>query len=65
MGKTLSILALVTKTLTEAQKWASEHIADDVDSVLLAKKRTLATLVIVPSARKWPSADTPYSMLTM
>jgi SWI/SNF-related matrix-associated actin-dependent regulator of chromatin subfamily A3 len=52
MGKTLSILALVTKTLENAHKWASSNNADEADTLLPAKKRTAATLVIVPSARE-------------
>lgn len=50
MGKTLSILSLVTKTIEDAHEWISKDTADVADSVLPLKKRTAATLVIVPSA---------------
>jgi SWI/SNF-related matrix-associated actin-dependent regulator of chromatin subfamily A3 len=58
MGKTLSILALVTKTLERAHKWASTSTEDEVDSLLPMKKRAAATLVVVPSARKSYYAET-------
>ncbi|QDS76077.1 hypothetical protein FKW77_006002 [Venturia effusa] len=50
MGKTLSILALITKTMIKAHDWASQKVADEADGELPMKKRTAATLVIVPSA---------------
>jgi SNF2-related domain len=52
MGKTLSILALITNTLEKAHDWASTSAGDEMDSHLPVKKRTAATLVIVPSACK-------------
>lgn len=52
MGKTLSILALVTKALEEAHKWAATDTGDDSETIVSTKKRIAATLVIVPSARK-------------
>ncbi|TID18363.1 hypothetical protein E6O75_ATG06439 [Venturia nashicola] len=50
MGKTLSILSLIAKTIDDAHDWVSEETADAIDSVLPSKKRSAATLVIVPSA---------------
>lgn len=48
MGKTLSILALITKTFDGADKWvASQDIPSDNQR---EQRRSRATLVIVPSA---------------
>jgi hypothetical protein len=61
MGKTLSILALVTKTLEEAHKWTATDTGDDSEIIIPTKKRAAATLVIVPSARK-PHSVQPSAM---
>ena len=49
MGKSLSILALITKSLDEASRWAhgQEFSAPAADAL---EHRSHATLVIVPSA---------------
>ncbi len=49
MGKSLSILALITKSLDEASRWAhgQEFSAPAADAL---EHRSPATLVIVPSA---------------
>lgn len=49
MGKSLSILALITKTLDNASRWANEpKLSPPAADVL--ENRSQATLVIVPSA---------------
>lgn len=49
MGKSLSTLALIAKTIEEGRKWAEDSRADDY-SHSEVKHHTHATLVIVPSA---------------
>lgn len=50
MGKSLSILALVTQTLEESLRWA-QTLPDGLDDSLSKKtRRSRATLVLVPSA---------------
>jgi len=48
MGKSLSILALITKTLDDASRWTHEKSDTPADDTL--ERRSQATLVIVPSA---------------
>lgn len=50
MGKSLSILALIMKTLDDGKEWVKqqEHSATSEEGIL---KRSRSTLVIVPSAR--------------
>lgn len=52
MGKTLSILALVTKTLDKAHAWVNTQPMEETETIAPTKKRVAATLVIVPSARE-------------
>lgn len=52
MGKTLSILALVTKTLDKAHAWVNTQTMEEIETIGSTKKRLTATLVIVPSARE-------------
>lgn len=49
MGKSLSILALIMKTLDDGKQWAKqqEHSTTDEEEI----QRSRSTLVIVPSAR--------------
>lgn len=54
MGKTLSILALVTKTMDKAHAWVNTQPMEETETVGPTKKRVAATLVIVPSARECP-----------
>ena len=49
MGKSLSILALVTKTLDLASRWARENMSSAPAGDAL-EHRSQATLIIVPSA---------------
>lgn len=50
MGKTLSMLTLIMKTLDNGKLWAEQQEnGDRVDETI---KRSRSTLVIVPSARK-------------
>jgi hypothetical protein len=49
MGKSLSILALIVKTLDDGKGWVQQQ--DNSISVAEPIKRSRATLVIVPSAR--------------
>jgi hypothetical protein len=49
MGKSLSILALITKTLDDASRWADEPKLS-VPAGETLEHRSQATLVIVPSA---------------
>ena len=50
MGKSLSILALITKTLESAYIWISTQRTDIPDGSHARKRPSRATLVIVPSA---------------
>jgi len=50
MGKSLSMLALITKTLESADLWAHGQ-NKDISESQTTQKRSRATLVIVPSAR--------------
>jgi SWI/SNF-related matrix-associated actin-dependent regulator of chromatin subfamily A3 len=52
MGKSLSTLALITKTLEDAHHWISPDYMDTSDENQPRAKRSRATLVIVPSASK-------------
>jgi hypothetical protein len=49
MGKTLSILALIVKTLNIATEWVQKQ--DSSATVEEEVQRSRSTLVIVPSAR--------------
>ncbi len=53
MGKSLSILALIAKTLDDGNEWAQQQKdnAEDKDAL----KHSRSTLVVVPSARTRPS----------
>ena len=50
MGKSLSILALVTKTLESAHAWKNDEAQSFLDEMLLKLHPSRATLVLVPSA---------------
>lgn len=50
MGKTLSMLTLIMKTLDDGKEWAKQQ--ENGAKVDEAIKRSRSTLVIVPSARK-------------
>ena len=52
MGKSLSTLALITKTLEDAHHWISPDYMDTSDENQPRAKHSRATLVIVPSASK-------------
>ncbi len=52
MGKSLSILALITKTLDDGKEWAQQQ--NDCPEGKEALKYSRATLVVVPSARTRP-----------
>jgi len=49
MGKSLSILALITKNLENASKWVHEE-QSNASAEKPLERRSHATLVIVPSA---------------
>jgi len=49
MGKSLSILALITKSLEHASKWVREE-QSNASAEKPLERRSHATLVIVPSA---------------
>ena len=53
MGKSLSILALIAKTLDDGKEWAQQH--NDSAEGKAALKHSRSTLVVVPSARTQPS----------
>ena len=53
MGKSLSILSLITKTLEDAHNWAANRSASSTDGISSAKRVFRATLVVVSSARKF------------
>ena len=53
MGKSLSILALVTKTIKDAEKWAAGANQESQEEFRAASKSTRATLVLVPSASEF------------
>jgi SWI/SNF-related matrix-associated actin-dependent regulator of chromatin subfamily A3 len=53
MGKSLSILALITKTLDNGQEWAQQQ--NNSAEGKKAPKYSRSTLVVVPSARTRPS----------
>jgi SWI/SNF-related matrix-associated actin-dependent regulator of chromatin subfamily A3 len=57
MGKSLSVLALITKTLEGAYNWVNSQSVDTPDDSQSRQKLSRATLVIVPSASMLP--DTP------
>ena len=50
MGKSLSILSLIIRTLSEAEQWAASQRSIDED--LHPRKYSRATLIIVSSARR-------------
>ncbi|OAP56382.1 hypothetical protein AYL99_09561 [Fonsecaea erecta] len=49
MGKTLSMLALIVRTLDEATKWSNEPDVHIAEEILPTKILSRATLVVVPS----------------
>ncbi len=53
MGKSLSILALIAKTLDDGNEWAQQQKDGAEDKEAITHSR--ATLVVVPSARRRPS----------
>jgi len=57
MGKSLSILALITKTLESSYDWISTQNTESPDDSHAQPKRSRATLVVVPSASMF-SPDT-------
>ena len=50
MGKSLSILALITKTIESSQQWEHGKNSHRDDSATTHQKPIRATLVLVPSA---------------
>lgn len=52
MGKSLSILALIAKTLDDGNEWAQQQTDSTEDKEAL--KHSRSTLVVVPSARTRP-----------
>jgi SNF2-related domain len=52
MGKSLSILSLITKTLGNAHVWASSGIKLLANDIRVRKRASRANLVVVPSACK-------------
>ena len=55
MGKSLSALALITKTLERASNWAAER--ENKRDDYTRQKACKATLVVVPSASKFDSSS--------
>lgn len=53
MGKSLSILALIAKTVDDGNEWAQQQKDGVEDKEAL--KHSRSTLVVVPSARTRPS----------
>jgi SNF2 family DNA or RNA helicase len=51
MGKSLTTLVLIEKTLSDALQWAEERKTQSDD--MMVKQHCRATLVIVPSHGKW------------
>lgn len=54
MGKTLSILALVLRTLSAAHDWAirSDHLNDATSGIRRKRRRSGATLIVASSDRE-------------
>lgn len=52
MGKSLSILALITHTLDGADKWVHQQREDTTEEDNAKHKPSRATLIVVPSASK-------------
>ncbi|PVH69330.1 hypothetical protein DL98DRAFT_554481 [Cadophora sp. DSE1049] len=50
MGKSLSILALITKTVEKSQEWGRGGISDEDDNMIVPQMPIRATLIIVTSA---------------
>ncbi|KAH7381987.1 SNF2 family N-terminal domain-containing protein [Cadophora sp. MPI-SDFR-AT-0126] len=50
MGKSLSVLALITKTIESSQEWERHENYDEDDNINLPQDPIRATLVLVPSA---------------
>ena len=55
MGKSLSIILLIIKTLGDAHDWQVNQDAAALSGITATKRSTRATLVIVPSACEPPS----------
>lgn len=55
MGKTLSMLALITTTLESANHWATQGVTAPLSDVQ-NKRRSQATLVVVPSVSMYSNA---------
>jgi SWI/SNF-related matrix-associated actin-dependent regulator of chromatin subfamily A3 len=53
MGKSLSILSLITKTLEHAHAWASNRSVSLSNETLVGKPTSRATLVVVSSSCKY------------
>jgi SWI/SNF-related matrix-associated actin-dependent regulator of chromatin subfamily A3 len=53
MGKSLSILSLITKTLDDAHSWAENQSVSLSNNVSAIKRPSPATLVVVSSACKF------------
>jgi SWI/SNF-related matrix-associated actin-dependent regulator of chromatin subfamily A3 len=53
MGKSLSILSLITETLVNAHVWASNTVAPLSNEIRVTEATSRATLVVVSSDRKW------------
>lgn len=54
MGKSLSILALITKTIEDAHKWVADPASFPLTMIDEEKQPSRATLVVVSSAPKYP-----------
>jgi SWI/SNF-related matrix-associated actin-dependent regulator of chromatin subfamily A3 len=52
MGKSLSMLSLITKTLENARAWASNGSAPLTNGTCVTRRTSRATLVVVSSACK-------------
>ncbi|KAK0111065.1 hypothetical protein ONS95_001445, partial [Cadophora gregata] len=50
MGKSLSVLALITKTIGSSQEWGCGENPEEEDNINLQRNPIRATLVLVPSA---------------
>jgi len=61
MGKTLSILALLLQTLTHSHQWAQENKDSEFTQTGI-QQHCHATLVIVPSGRKFSSQCLPHPL---
>lgn len=64
MGKSLSILALVTHTLDAADKWVHQQLEDASEDDNAKHKPSRTTLIVVPSASKFSNVvDTSHMLI--